>query len=652
VTDAALNTGSTTDALITRAANRVQGHLQGMAPGSTRYHLQDIVSQDHIYASIPWRELGLGEVQRTDLVELLLNRGKQTDWTTPALVIAPQGSGKSTLTYRLAVRLMDDLGQPVFHVDLAHHKGERDTTDFGSAEWIRRILDVSEPDLKEAKAILILDSLDELLSGLPQQRINELLTNELFTYATLIVCRSTYYERYLAASVFAERFSAKFELAGLAPAEQDALASRYLAAAFPSDSDTLTSWVVDWMEVDPTRRSICASPLHLMLAVEAVAPDRNGLAEIDDLVGLWTANVDAVLTREAQRTGTSLDADQKAEALEYVAWHFYDEDGAGNPNPSLFTRDELATLLDRLKLFELPAAVVQEDLENRTLLQRGGSPNGLLVDTTALAFSHRSLHTYFVARHIFRSITGASDRPAEVFGKFLSGPVSQILLQFIDRLRVNSRRATEASERLIAVVRDQSSDEGTEWERARRRISRQQASYYLGALRTSRGRSFLSDVVSTEADLWVARGMAIGLSLSGDESVLMGQIDFRRKERSQGKATPLCDVNIGYHLSFAGDQPLDILVPDVDQGLPTCSLTVRTLIRQLEISSKRGSWRSTLFTLTDLAKHRSVSRQSFAEAVIRDKDRLRNALNTIGSDPQVLDWPEFADAEGVLDELA
>lgn len=630
--------------------------LHGMAPGSTRHQLADIVAQDHIYLSIPWRKLGSPhDPSQSDLVEELVEQGTRTAWQTRTLVIAPPGSGKTVLSYRLARRLMAQ-EQAVVHVDLAQHKAGRAAPDFASGEWIQRVLGVGTRDFRGAGIVLILDSLDEMLSGLPQQKINELLSRELFSQASAVVCRMAYYERYLSASGFSEGFAAKFELAGLPAEEQDALAARYLAAEFGKKAEHLSQCVVEWIEADSTRRSICASPLHLMLAAEAVTPTENRLANITDLVGLWRSHVDAALAHEAQRPAAALDADQKAEALEHIAWHFYDEEGAGNANPPLFTRDELRALLERTRLFGMPAGVVQEDVENRTLLVRGSADAGL-PDTEALAFSHRSLHNYFVARHLFRAMCGSGDEPRDAFGKFISGPVSRMLLEFIERLMRNPRAASEASERLIEVIQSQPTNGATDsstaqLRNARLRIGRQQAAYYLGALRTARARRFLTEAVSIETDLWVARGMAIGLSLSGDDSAMMGQIDKRRAERAGAEATPLCDVNIGYHLSFAGDQPLDIFAPDVDQGYPVCSLAVNTLARQLEIHSKRGSWRSTLFTFVDLARNREISRPSFCEAARRDAERFRAGIDRMARDPEMARWPELTEAQQILDELA
>jgi hypothetical protein len=622
--------------------------LRRVAPGSTRHTVAEIVDDDAIYVGVPWRALDQDTIETDDLSSHLTSLLTRTPADHGYLVLAAPGSGKSILTLRLAQTLLND-GLTVVHIDLADYKHERGLPDFASASWCRERCGVDPESPNDASTIIVADSLDEILTGLTQPDINDLLLRALFVRANVLTCRLSYFERYLSASPFAERRPQRFELLGLSPAQQDLLASRYLTAAFPEQGPRLADLVIDWLDLDTTRRDICAFPLHLMLAVEAVSPSRNNLEAISDLVGLWQGHVEQVLHREAQRPAALLDAKQSAAILEAAAWHFYDEEGAGNASPPLFTRAELHDLLGSLPLAHHITAVADE-IENRTLIT-GAVPPSVPEPDEMLRFTHRSLHVYLVARHLYHEMIAEHGTSADSFSKFLSGEVSRMLLEFIERLRRQPRLAARAVANLDAIVSFASNAGRDAITRARTRIARQQAAYYLGAIGGSAARRALSDAISEEPDLWVARGMAIGLSLSGDHDHLMTQIERRRTERSAGGSTPYCDVNLGYHLSFAGDQPLDVLAPDADQGESSCALTVATLVRQLELPGKRGSWRSTLFTFVDLAKHRPISRASFEDAVRRDRKRLEVVLTRLQVDPESQEWPEVDEATNILAEL-
>lgn len=622
---------------VVHAPARLDQKFHQLAAGSTRYTIADVVNNESIYLGVPWRRLGERMPDSNDdLGDLLVAVLTEEAPGNRYLIVAPAGSGKSTLTLRLLSRL----GPSATHVDLSRYKDERANERFATAAWLRQ-----EYPNAGAAPFLLLDSLDELLSGLQPLEIDRLLERDLFQDACVVTCRRSFFERYLAGSPFSESFAARYELVGLDPDQQDRLAHRYLLASFPGHADVLTDTVVAWLKGGPERRAICSVPLHLLLAVESVSPDQDLLSDQSDLVGLWQAHVDQVLTREAHRPGGVLDRDNMLSLLEAVAWHFYDEEGAGNADPPLFTRDELLELLRRRGSLE-PESAVLDTLEHHTLLTSSRGSR-IAEAEQMLRFNHASLHNYFVARRLYRSMLTDSDDAHHAFSKFISAEVSRLLLEFVTRLGSERRLAGKAVTSLTGVATNAYVGQDA-LSRARNRISRQQSAYYLGAIGGPTAKRQLATMVATETDVWVKRGMAIALSLAGDQSALDDQIAERRRERLRGDPAPLCGVNFGYHLSFAGDQPLDILAPDVDQGDATCTLTVATLIRQLQMPEKRGSWRSTLFTFVDLATNRPASADSFAEAVRRDLDRLLCALERMEGDPTCSSWPELGEASQVV----
>jgi hypothetical protein len=621
--------------------------LQRIAPGSVRYRLADVVSNDKIYVGAPWRRASTGALVDDEPVDSWLE-GALTNTPNGSryLVIAAPGSGKSTIALRLS-RRMQDSGKQIVHIDLRLHKDEREDEGFATAEWLTNrystAADATSPP------IFILDALDELLTGMRVEAIATLLDRPLFTQAAIVTCRRSYFERYLADSPFARSFADRLELLGLPKDGQDALVARYLKAAYPSEGDELAVRVSTWLDESPARRTLCSVPLHLLLAVESVAPERDDLDSISDLVGLWQAHVMQVLSLESERTNLSLDRNTWLSLLSQVAWHFYDEEGAGSTDPPIFTTAELRAFLDSLG--EPASGLVAP--EDHALLV-GGFATRIAEISPVLRFTHASLHTFLVARHLYETVLSGDPYVAyEAFSKFISGEVSRMLLEFLTRLSGQPRLAATARTTLEAVVdHDKPTDEASPISAARWRIARQQAAYYIGSLGGASARHFLVARLEHEEDLWVSRGMAIALSLAGDSSALDQQIDMRRAERQAGGDAPRCEANLGYHLSFSGDQPLDILAPDVDQGEPTCSLTVATLVRQLELPEKRGSWRSTLFTMVDLAHHRPVSHVSFDQAVTRDRDRLAQAVEGLSADPVCSEWPETKEVTSILERYS
>lgn len=127
-------------------------------------------------------------------------------------------------------------------------------------------------------------------------------------------------------------------------------------------------------------------------------------------------------------------------------------------------------------------------------------------------------------------------------------------------------------------------------------------------------------------------------------------IEGLRAERSSGAEPVENAVNVGFHLSFFGDQPFDPLRPDVDQGGADCSRTIRRLIYQLDTETDRGSWRMNLYTIADLWRYRAVSRQSCGEALVQQAATLRAIIARLKEDPWSAWWPELDEVADVIAE--
>ena len=101
---------------------------------------------------------------------------------------------------------------------------------------------------------------------------------------------------------------------------------------------------------------------------------------------------------------------------------------------------------------------------------------------------------------------------------------------------------------------------------------------YLGNLESRIAQTFLLDRIDKELDEWIRRGISVGLAFEGQYKPLDKYLAELRAERSRGGETPKSDANIGFHLSFFGDQPFDPERPDYDMGFDECGKTVARLV--------------------------------------------------------------------------
>ena len=391
-------------------------------------------------------------------------------------------------------------------------------------------------------------------------------------------------------------------------------------------------------------RTLCNAPLPLALALDIALSRPWQLGEVTDLARLLTEHVRTQLADEVQRDGIPLSVDDRLQHFESLGRLFYDEEGASPSGPSTFARSELLEAL-KLRKYERSEVVVRA-LENGALLRID-----LGIEQT-YRFSHRAYTDLFFARACFHALQGIHGDPVDLLSRFTSASVARLLLEMLSAMPVGSRRRQKAADVTIAaLMRVGEQPQASELERARVRIARQQLAYWLGNIGGAAARGWLAQSLQRETDVWIRRGIAIGLALDGCEEPLMAEIDMRRQERAQSaRPAPHCESNLGYHLSLCGDQPLDVLAPDKDRGLPSSALTVSTLIRQLNTPQKRGSWRSTLFTFVDLAVHRPVSADSFQAALRRNRAAAEAGLTRAAKSG--LQCPELHEAVEIVEAVS
>jgi len=407
------------------------------------------------------------------------------------------------------------------------------------------------------------------------------------------------------------------------------------------------------IDQSPKLREMCQIPLRLNMTLELITDhEKTDLRFVEDSLALYHAYIHNWLTREASKLGSVLGVDEKFKALEEIAWHFYDEGTIGENTSARFTRDEMVRLFGSMHLVDsFSAEDIVNDLCAYTLLQvqtawrASGEP-------TVVRFIHKSFHEYFVARYLFNCMCKDVNTAANAFRRIISPEVSEFLKEYVKRINKDTRLLAIVSEICIGAFKaNRETSHGEDVSPARARIARQQLAYYLGNMTSTKVVEFLKHQLSEEVDLWIQRGMAIGLAFGGHAEHYHSYIDRLRTERAIGGASPENDVNIGFHLSFFGDQPFDELNPDKDQGLPTCESTLRKLIYQLGTEIDRGSWRLNLYTIRDLGSHRETSKTSFIETMTKHLSEFERIVSKLRSDSQCSWWPEIGEAQSLINAL-
>jgi hypothetical protein len=634
--------------------------------GSQRLRVADVFREPGLLVPFRSRFSSKSVDGSADLLETIpnipCNESSSKDLTTARrwLVLAPPGAGKSTFARAAAIRLTGKaIANPMAPIpvllDLRDYREDATHPDFGTRGWLlERLGELTRPGSVAWKGIsedipglvlepfIILDSLDEFMAGQPLPEAHRILNCFLLRCAQVVCCRTQHYERYLAMSSFADMH----EVVQLAPFDDDALNSypeAYYKLCFPEQHEELVERFKGRLRASGELTAICRLPLRLNMALDLLSPQYDGIPLVADLLGLYQAYVRLLLSAESDKADSSLAADEKVSLLEALAWYFYDEGSRGESAAPPFTDSEfrnfLASRYEDANHAELKR--IAEDFRTRSLLNVDAKAYAFLEPGT-LNFAHKSFQEYLVASYVFHAMTEDAERTSMVFRNYMSPEVSEFLKEYIARVNVSKRLlakfATIATEALRMNAGD-NTDLPT-IENARRRLARGQLGYYLGHLRDESVVEFLREQLMQEADPWLRRNIVIGLSFGGEERYLHAYIAKLHEERTGPGPYVENDVNVGFHLSFFGDQPFDPIQPDRDQRLPHCSRTVARLVYQLGTETDFGSWRLNLFTLVDLWEHRQISRESCRQALVEQVPRLRAILASLENDDRAAWWPE------------
>ena len=275
----------------------------------------------------------------------------------------------------------------------------------------------------------------------------------------------------------------------------------------------------------------------------------------------------------------------------------------------------------------------------------------VFVQASNLKFIHKSFYEYFAARYTFETLLKSKTNDSliiKLHSVLFSPEISELIKEHIARIDYVPAQKNKFLDNAIRSIEKIGNNQEKSWSPAKR-IARQQLIYHIGLIELGRSSEYLKSLLYEESDLWIKRGIIIGLSFSGDSFELDRYIDRMRMELSKDPPRKENEVNIGFSLSFFGDQPYDNYHPEIDQQLPKCQNTVKRLIYQLSTNVDRPSWRSNLYTLVYLANYRPVSKCEYDAAIRSKSGELRKILDDISASG--ISWPEINDMRRIIDEI-
>jgi hypothetical protein len=547
------------------------------------------------------------------------------------VLVGPPGAGKTLTAISTFLRLTDCLvegtADPVRTVVYADAHAEGARPDFGTDGWLAQ-------RLREAgwaghgRPVVIVPHADAFLSR-HRYALARVLGWRLFADTDLLLCCS---EQFYAKHLSYEDVGT--HVLRLGAWEQD-LQRRFAEAVFGRRTRVAFE---AWREADAggTRAQLCRVPLHLVHILPLVD------AEPDALAGISTAPqlFDQVARVRLRVAGQGLHEDELLRQLASVAHRFYT--GETPDRPISFTREELGEYLRAHVPLDLERRI--ETIVGRTLLAAPAT------GSDRLRFEAPSWGRWFIARHLAYTLRANPRDALHAFSKFLSVEIAELCEAMLREAQVLHDEAIVGSLRSALW-----SDKGAGLDPGRRTTAREKISYLLGLLGGERARAELAGLLDPSSEMWepdplVRRGIVVGLANGGVSGFADRYVDLLRAERDAGGASPERDANVGFQLSFRGDQPFDPARPGTIGDDPNPLRTIADLVRALEERTRLGSWRIKLFTLADLARHPAIPADRVTGAIAPHRDRLHAILTRLGRDPERMDWPEIPEVWALVEE--
>ena len=542
------------------------------------------------------------------------------------------GSGKALTAISTFLRLTDVLEQPgqmdglrtVLFFD-ARRKASQ--PGFGTDAWFEQRLQDAQA-AGHGRPIVIMPHADAYLSR-QGVALRDALTARVFTEADVVLCcNELFYEKALRWEDWGTH------IVRLKPWDTD---FQHAFVRALHNEDTLTAFQA-WRDEDDSRGVLCQVPLHLAYVLSLITEDSATAQGISRRSQLFE-KVARVRVRVAGNHGGE---DALMDELAALAHRFY---RSGTPTDAAicFTEEDLRDYLE---------ARAKRDVEGRyQTLTRKTLLAAPTLGTEELRFEDGLWGWFFAAYHLARTLQRGA-KPLDVlraFGRFYSPNVMEPCEEILhDRL-------VRHDEPIIASLRGAlEADDGPAMSPGTRRIAREQIAYLLGALANEGLTGELAVMLDRaspryEHDELIRRALAVGMANGGEAEFADWLADELREERQAGGPSPIADANIGFLLSFRGDQPFNIDHPAIVEPDPNPVRLIAHLVSNLADGRHPASRRIKLATLMDLAHPARIKPERFNAAILPHREVLLALLDRRDKHLVPSDWPEVGELRAVLE---
>ncbi len=646
--------------LINNIEYNLERLLNRFVSGSNAIRVKDILDFNNFELIFGWKDYLKDNNSSKDIHELLLPKNGNAT-LIKKIILADPGIGKSTLTYSVYSKIFTAFKNnssricPI-HIDLAEYTGD---SNFGTKDWIDLFLKTlsSTSNVKwvkkssgetafEAVPYFILDSLDEYLANCTISQIQDILNKQIFKEANLIGCRTQFYEYYISSSN--KTFVKNFQNYVLLPWDESyhvKYTNWYFSKFYDGQKIRIDNFV-ERLKNSKDLWELCRVPIRYNMILEILAKNNMNFDLVGKLISIYHNYSIMTIKHESSRSKTILSIDEKIHCLKLLGWYFYDERKIGEDFEKIrFSKENMIDLLKKDKQISEKHSdinAVVEDLIKCTVLVED-SNDEFENSYTCVKFNHKSIQEYFVARYIYECLIehNSESKLSQIYISFISQEIDQFFKDYIDKLNRDLIQLDIACNNLLKTFELNSYDESDDKDKQlRKRIAKEQIAYNLGHLKVEKSYKYLSELLEKENDEFLRRSMIIGLAFGGYYKSLDEYVDSLKQEPKNLSNT----INIALQLSYFGDQPFNILEPDVDQNFPKCGNTVKKLIHVINEKKNRGSWRIDLYTILYLANHREVSKQNCYETIKENLKHFEEAINNFANDPICKNWIDTNEA--------
>lgn len=585
--------------------------LDALVPGSIDLRMREIVECEELFISPPWKIANTETSQKTALLDYLMDYMSKNE---RILILGEAGQGKTTILKHLFSLMVDHyIENPDETVPLPFYIPLRELSlaqsNVVELLWsnVDELFPLPFADfaflVRNGQIIVLLDGFDEINGELTQRSINVRAASRLFTLPSVLSCRKGFYEFYLSVSPIQELYPQKIELQFLT---LNNAVIRYITTFYTKKSEAATNEIttppariIQTIQDNQVLRDLVQRPLLLMMMLETFA-SAQAVEEFNstiwNIAKLYEKYTEKWLKSEASKPDSVLKWNEKAEIIQELAWWLYTIRGATSSANQIyegvtFTQRELTDVLENLsnRMKHIPSHQLIDDICLRTFLI--GNDGGTYF------FIHKSFQEYYAAKHVFEYLKRqgqSGEAIACVLREHFSLEVA-VFLKHMLRAKAFSRSHRDiVIKNLIIAYQQNCGDDLSSV------IIRNNTSYYAAFLGGLYAIQFLEQAYRQEPNKWVQRSMMVGLALFCDrEDILEQYIDVLLTD------VEAASINIGYHLVYYGDQPLE--EGYFDRGGQKCDGTVESIFGRLKDENYRKAWVLDLFTLRTLLEQRGVS---------------------------------------------